>query len=161
MKQKASFILFLLFFYVGFSQQKNIWHYIENEQVISENKEDAHASFTSFSSFTNFLKNSPAYKKSLNGVWKFNWVKNPANRPTKFMNPTFILNDWKEIIVPSNWEVEGYGNPIYLDERYPFTTKWPNAPTDYNPVGTYRKEINLTKEFLSQDVVLHLSLIHI
>ena len=50
---------------------------------------------------------------------------------------------------------KGFGKPIYLDERYPFTTKWPDAPTDYNPVGTYRKEIVLTKEFLSEDIVLH------
>ena len=173
MKQKASFILFLLFFYVGFSQQKNIWHYIENEQVISENKEDAHASFTSFSSFSSFLKNTPTYKKSLNGVWKFNWVKNPANRPTKFMNPTFILNDWKEIIVPSNWEVEGFGTPIYVNHQYEFSDykamiaddmelideiypKTPGkVPHNYNPVGSYRRDFDIDSTWTGKEIFLH------
>lgn len=40
-----------------------------------------------------------------------------------------------EIKVPANWETEGFDHPIYLDERYPFETKWPDIPTDYNPVG--------------------------
>lgn len=92
---------------------------------------------------------------NLNGNWKFNWVKDPEKRPTTFQNIDYNDSDWKVIPVPANWEVEGFGNPIYLDERYPFTTTWPNAPTDYNPVGTYRKLINLDKSFLSQDIVLH------
>ncbi|MDN3491514.1 glycoside hydrolase family 2 TIM barrel-domain containing protein [Winogradskyella bathintestinalis] len=92
---------------------------------------------------------------SLNGQWKFNWVKDPKQRPTTFQHIDYDDSNWNQISVPSNWEVEGFGNPIYLDERYPFTTKWPNAPTDYNPVGTYRKEINLDKDFLDEDVILH------
>ena len=62
---------------------------------------------------------------------------------------------WKTIPVPSNWEVEGYGHPIYLDERYPFITKWPNAPVDYNPVGTYRHTFTLPGNWKAQDIILH------
>ena len=54
MKKTTSILLFLIFFSAGYGQQKDIWHYIENEQVIGENKEDAHASFTSFVSLKNF-----------------------------------------------------------------------------------------------------------
>ena len=82
-------------------------------------------------------------------------VKDPKKRPTTFHNTNFDDIEWKNIPVPSNWEVQGYDYPIYLDERYPFTTKWPDAPTDYNPVGTYRKEITLDAAFLSQNVILH------
>ena len=81
--------------------------------------------------------------------------KDPKQRSATFQNEHFDDSDWKTIPVPANWEVEGYGHPIYLDERYPFTTTWPDAPKDYNPVGTYRKKITLTKEFLSEDVILY------
>ena len=158
MIKKIAIFTYFIFCLTAFSQQKDpikeYQHYIENEQVISENKEPAHASFTSFTSEENALKNSPQFYKLLNGTWKFKWVKNPKNRPTTFMKPYFDTSNWDDIKVPSNWEVEGFGHPIYLDERYPFTTKWPDAPTDYNPVGTYRKEITLTKEFLSGQMYL-------
>ena len=98
-------ITLLIFFILGnlstIAQQKNIWHYIENEQVISENKEDAHASFTSYSSIDELKNNTPTFKKSLNGIWQFKWVRNPADRPTKFMNPTLPLIGWDSIKVPS------------------------------------------------------------
>lgn len=131
--------------------QKN--HY--NHKIFEENKLAPRASFFAFENPEISDKKDSKWYFDLNGEWKFNWVKNPKKRPTTFQNIDFNDSDWKTIPVPANWEVEGYGNPIYLDERYPFTTKWPNAPTDYNPVGTYRKEITLTKEFLSQDIVLH------
>ncbi|WP_347175079.1 glycoside hydrolase family 2 TIM barrel-domain containing protein [Polaribacter uvawellassae] len=133
------------------SEQKN--HY--NHQVFEEHKLAPRASFFAFENPEIDLKENSNRYYSLNGDWKFNWVKDPKKRPTSFQNVDFDDSDWETIPVPSNWEVEGYGYPIYLDERYPFTTKWPNAPTDYNPVGTYRKEILLDEEFLSEDIILH------
>jgi beta-galactosidase len=133
------------------SAQKN--HF--NHQIFEENKLAPRATYFTFENAEINSKESSKRFLSLNGDWKFNWVKNPKKRPTTFQNTTFDDTDWKTIPVPANWEVEGYGHPIYLDERYPFKTKWPNAPKDYNPVGTYRKEITLDKEFLSEDVILH------
>ena len=126
-----------------------------NHQIFEENKLAPRASFFAFENSKIIKKENSKRFLSLNGQWKFDWVKDPKKRPTTFHNEGYDDSDWKTIPVPANWEVEGFGNPIYLDERYPFTTKWPDAPTDYNPVGTYRKEINLTKDFLSQDIVLH------
>lgn len=149
--------LFLLF---SSCQQKELkliaeqtYHY--NHQIFEENKLAPRASFFAFENSKIIKKENSKRFLSLNGQWKFDWVKDPKKRPTTFHNEGYDDSDWKTIPVPANWEVEGFGNPIYLDERYPFTTKWPDAPTDYNPVGTYRKEINLTKDFLSQDIVLH------
>ncbi|MDY8137968.1 glycoside hydrolase family 2 TIM barrel-domain containing protein [Aquimarina sp. 2201CG5-10] len=133
------------------SDQKN--HF--NHQVFEDNKLPPRATYFGFESSEVLEKENSKRFLSLNGNWKFNWVKDPKHRPTTFQNIDFNDDDWKTIPVPSNWEVEGYGNPIYLDERYPFTTKWPDAPTDYNPVGTYRKEISLDKDFLSEDIILH------
>ena len=127
------------------------YHY--NHEIFEENKLVPRASF--FASESNDIVKKEDSKRymSLNGDWKFHWTKAPKQRPTTFQNKNYDDSDWTTIPVPANWEVEGFGHPIYLDERYPFTTKWPDAPTDYNPVGTYRKEINLTKEFLSEDIV--------
>ena len=129
----------------------NYKHYIENEKVISENKLNARASFTSYTAVEDaltFSKEKAQFHQLLDGQWKFKWVRSPKERPTTFQNIDFDDSKWTTIPVPANWEVEGYDHPIYLDERYPFTAKWPDTPNDYNPVGTYRKEINLTKDFL-------------
>jgi len=129
------------------------FHY--NHQKFEDHKLAARATFFTFENTDISTKENSKRFLSLNGDWKFNWVKDPKQRPTTFQNERFNDSDWETIPVPANWEVEGYGHPIYLDERYPFTTKWPNAPTDYNPVGTYRKKITLDKDFLSEDVILH------
>jgi len=159
MKLKAILYLFTISVFfacnkqelVSVPEQKN--HY--NHQVFEDNKLVPRATFFAFenSDITNKENSQRFY--DLNGEWKFNWVKDPKQRPTTFQHQEFDDSDWGTIPVPSNWELEGYGHPIYLDERYPFTTKWPNAPTDYNPVGTYRKKIVIDKAFLSEDIILH------
>lgn len=128
-------------------------HY--NHQIFEENKLPPRATFFALESQEIESKEDSRRYLNLNGDWKFNFVKDPKKRLTTFQNPNFDDSEWKTIPVPANWEVEGYDYPIYLDERYPFETKWPDAPADYNPVGTYRKEIQLTKEFLSEDIILH------
>ena len=126
-----------------------------NHKIFEENKLPPRATFFGFETDTNSdMENSKRFL-SLNGDWKFYFVKDPKQRSTTFQNVDFDDSKWGTIPVPANWEVEGYDHPIYLDERYPFNTKWPDVPTDYNPVGTYRKEITLDKEFLSEDVILH------
>ncbi|TVZ60407.1 beta-galactosidase [Flavobacteriaceae bacterium MAR_2010_105] len=152
----------------------NYKHYIENEQVISENKLDAHVSFTSFTSEKEALSNSPKYFRSLDGIWKFNWVRNPKDRPTTFMNPGEDVSAWEDIKVPSNWEVEGFGIPIYVNHQYEFSDyKAPVAddmefvdriypanpgkvPNEYNPVGTYVRDFNLDKDWNGKEVFLHI-----
>ena len=126
-----------------------------NHQIFEENKLPPRATYFGYESSKIEQTQESRRFLSLNGNWKFHWTKNPKQRPTQFQHKEYDDTDWDYITVPSNWEVEGYGYPIYLDERYPFTTKWPKAPEDYNPVGTYRKNVTLTKEFLKEDVILH------
>lgn len=126
-----------------------------NHQIFEENKLPPRATYFGFESDTISDRENSKRFLSLNGNWKFHFVKDPKQRPTTFQNIKFDDRPWKTIPVPANWEIEGYDFPIYLDERYPFDTKWPDAPADYNPVGTYRKEINLRSAFLSEDVILH------
>lgn len=170
-------IISLLLFKPSFGQQnpvKDYKAYIENVQVISEHKLPAHASFTSFSSRESLEANEAKYFKSLNGTWKFNWVRNPEERPTTFMNPGFDVSGWDDIKVPANWEVEGFGVPIYVNHQYEFAdykapvaddmafidTRYPKNPGDvpdaYNPVGSYVRTFTLDKDWRDKEIFLHI-----
>jgi len=160
-----------------FGQQKDVIatykSYIENEAMIGENKLPAHASFTSYISEENAIAETPLYFKSLDGSWKFNWVRNPKDRPITFMDPKIDVTDWEDINVPSNWEVEGFGVPIYVNHQYEFAdykamiaddmelidTYYPkdpgNVPDSYNPVGSYRREFNIDKNWEDKEIFLH------
>lgn len=111
-------------------RSKNEW---ENETIFAINKEQGHATYVpypsveSLKSDKNFdkpwLENSSSLYQTLNGKWKFNWVKQVSERPEKFYKSNFDDRNWKEITVPSCWEMQGYGTPIYTNITYPFSTK--------------------------------------
>ena len=54
------------------------------------------------------------WSQCLNGDWKFNWVDSPSKAPADFYKEGYDASDWKTIKVPANWELNGYGTPIYL-----------------------------------------------
>ncbi len=156
---KKIIFLFFTLIVLGCKQEplqvvaEQTYHY--NHEIFEDHKIAPRASFFAFESPDISEKENSKRFLSLNGEWRFNWVKDPKQRPRTFQNIDYDDSEWTNIPVPANWEVEGYDHPIYLDERYPFTTKWPDAPADYNPVGTYRKTIELDREFLKEDVILH------
>ena len=159
MKSKFILLIILLTVWVSCMQKplsevaEQLNHY--NHKIFEDNKLPPRATFFAQESADIDKRENSRRYLNLNGDWKFNFVKDPKQRPTTFQNVNFDDSDWKTIPVPANWEVEGYDYPIYLDERYPFDTKWPDVPADYNPVGTYRKEVQITKAFLSEDIILH------
>ena len=126
--------------------------------VFSMHKLAPHADFFAFESEA-LAKNAYAESSqrylSLNGIWKFHWTSSPGDRVKRFHRLGLDDRSWDKIRVPSNWEVEGFGHPIYLDERYPFTTTWPDAPRDYNPVGTYRHRFSIPEDWKDQQIILH------
>jgi len=138
------------------TQPSQVFH--NDHTVFEVNKLEPRADFFAFenesSAINNTIENSERFQ-SLDGDWKFHWVRSPKDRIQKYYELDFDDSNWRTIAVPSNWEVEGYDYPIYLDERYPFTTTWPDAPRDYNPVGTYRHTFNISKDWLIDDVILH------
>ncbi|MGW7551574.1 glycoside hydrolase family 2 TIM barrel-domain containing protein [Streptomyces rimosus] len=83
------------------------------------------------------------YYRSLNGRWRFHWSKNPDERPRDFFAPRYDDSGWDRITVPSNWEIEGYPEPIYLNVKYPWIgyedPQPPHVPHGFNPVGSYRR----------------------
>ncbi len=132
--------------------------YHQDHQTFAINKEAPHPLLFPFSdvdsAFANEKENSNWYK-SLNGSWKFNWVKDPNDRPQDFYQENFDDAQWENFPVPGNWEVHGYGYPIYLDEKYPFETSYPNTPENYNPVGSYRKTFDLPNEWSDREIFIH------
>ena len=92
--------------------------------------------------------------QTLDGDWKFNWVAKPADRPQGFQEPSFDVSGWKTIPVPSVWEMEGYGTPIYTNVRYPHPANPPYIPHDNNPVGSYRRTFTVPAEWAGRQVFL-------
>jgi beta-galactosidase len=118
----------------------------QNHEVFGINKLPPHASGPNYPNARQARQGDPEqspWHQSLDGQWKFHWVRMPAEAPDGFELPGYDDSNWDEIPVPANWEVEGYGHAIYLDERYPFQSRWPEVPTDYNPTGFYRTDFEL------------------
>ena len=134
---------------------QNHW---ENSTIIEINKEPGHASFVPIdteSTEINFDKSASPYVQLLNGNWKFKWSPKPANRPVDFLKPGFDVSHWDEISVPANWQLHGYGKPIYTNVTYPFKVDPPNIQHDNNPVGSYRRTFSIPEEWDGKEVFIH------
>ena len=101
------------------------------------------------------------YYMSLNGTWKFNWVKNPDTRPVDFYRPDFYTGNWNDIQVPGNWECQNYGTPIYVNESYEFDDPMfnfkknpPFVPYKENEVGSYRRTFVVPESWDGRRIVL-------
>ncbi|MDD4921261.1 MAG: glycoside hydrolase family 2 TIM barrel-domain containing protein [Bacteroidales bacterium] len=105
-------------------------------------------------------RHASSFCRSLNGQWKFNWVPRPEQRPVDFYKPDFDVSGWKEIPVPSNWEVQGYGTPFYRNSGYTIKKDFPHvmsepyekytAFNERNPVGSYRREFDVPAEWVGR-----------
>ncbi len=151
---KIACILCLLTTTVAAQSIKNDW---ENHQFIEQNKEKPHAVFMVFDQAadvkTDDYHRSP-YFQSLNGAWKFIYSDSPAGRVADFFRPDLDDAHWNDLPVPSNWEIRGYGIPIYTNIIYPFPKNPPFVGND-NPVGTYRKKFSVPETWDGREVFLH------
>jgi len=130
----------------------------EDPSVFGRNRESPHCTYIPYadeeSALENDSKKSPFYK-SLNGVWKFNWVRKPSERPDGFFKEEYEVDHWADISVPGNWEFQGFGVPIYTDTDYPFPANPPHIPHEYNPVGSYRRSFTIPDSWMDRQVFLH------
>lgn len=165
MKLKVILFLGLLCVMPFVRAQKHDW---ENEQVIGRHKEAAHCTTIPYANdkqvLADYAEASPYYQ-SLNGTWKFNWVKQPNDRPMDFYRTDYDVKVWDDIEVPSNWQMKGYGIPIYTNVVYPFKREpghimgqvpenWTKAKLP-NPVGSYRRNFDLPAQWDGKEVFLH------
>ncbi|MFU1859015.1 glycoside hydrolase family 2 TIM barrel-domain containing protein [Sphingobacterium sp. NGMCC 1.201703] len=161
------------------SPKGNEW---ESPQLLSLNKELPHASFFSFSNVETARKVLPEHSnfwRSLNGSWKFHWVKTPEERPKEFYEPNYDVTTWETVPVPMSWNIFGiqkdgslkYGVPIYTNQRVIFQHQvkvddWrggvmrtpPQDWTTYvyrNEVGSYRRNFTVPKDWDGREVFLN------
>lgn len=155
MKRKWIFTVLVTLLFVTTNAQVNDW---ENPAVFQINREPTRATFLPYadagSVITDRYTSSPWYM-SLNGSWKFQWSPTPDQRPKDFYKTDFNVENWKEIKVPSNWELQGYGIPIYTNITYPFPKNPPYIDHSDNPVGSYRRYFELPANWDNRRVYLH------
>jgi beta-galactosidase len=152
---KAIVPVFLLLSVTNMSiAQNNDW---ENPQKYELNKEGPHATFMLFDKkeavMADDYSQSPFYQ-SLNGTWKFVYADKYADRIKDFYRTDLNTSGWNDIAVPSNWELKGFGTPIYTNIIYPFPKNPPFVGED-DPVGTYRKEFTVPENWNGGEVMLH------
>ena len=99
-------------------------------------------------------RQSPYYQ-CINGNWKFHWVERPADKPEGFYEADYDVASWGEMPVPGNWELNGCGVPVYVNQRNEFPSNQPYAPTEYNPVGCYVHTFNVPEHWKDRNVYIN------
>lgn len=92
---------------------------------------------------------------SLNGTWHFNFSLDANQKPVGFETDGYDVSQWDTIPVPSNWEMQGYGTPIYTNIKYPFPCNPPMVPVEDNHVGCYKRSFNLPASWQGRRILLH------
>ena len=159
MKVSILVLFFPLLFTYSYLQSQEVPEW-QRPSIVQINKEAPHATLFPFESrslaVTNKKENSKFYQL-LNGDWKFQWVPKPQDRQQDFYETDFDDTRWNTIPVPANWELLGYGIPIYTNHQYEFT-KTPNPPElpkDNNPVGSYRKKFIIPPDWDGRQIFIH------
>lgn len=137
------------------SASVNDW---ENPAVFAVGREKVRATAYPYPSPSQAIQGeheSSPYYLNLNGKWAFAFSPNPAERPTDFYKEGYDVAGWDSITVPSNWEMMGYGVPIYTNVVYPYPQNLPYIPHDDNPVGSYKRSFNLPADWDGRKVFLH------
>ena len=131
----------------------------ENPEIFQINREYPRSTFYSFSSVNKALKESDwqtsSFYKSLNGTWDFYYADSVQSRPEYFYKTDFSVQGWNKISVPSNWEIQGFGLPIYSNIKYSFPKNPPFIKHNLNNVGTYKRMFSLPAHFQNKEVYLH------
>ena len=134
--------------------------YWKDIQTVAVNKEAPRTAFMSYDNsgqaLTGKYENSPYYKL-LNGKWNFYYVDAYKDLPANIEQPGADIT-WKEINVPGNWEVQGYGTAIYTNQPYDFQPSNPQPPhlPEANPVGVYQRDIEIPSNWNGRDIYLRL-----
>ena len=135
---------------------KRTANHFENPQLLAENRLPASAAIFPYDSVDKALTNATALSErvqNLDGKWKFSIYDRPELVPEDFSDTELCDCDWDLINVPSNWQIEGYGAPYYINYKFPFPTTPPFVPKE-NPTGCYRRTFK-TKNIDGGNVILH------
>ncbi len=156
MRKALSFLSFYLLAFLPLSAQEH--HDWEDNHVLQINREPARAYFIPYG------EKKGDRMISLNGEWRFRWTKRPEERIKDFYRIDYDANGWETLEVPANWEVNGYGTPIYVSAGYPFKIDPPyvmkepkkdwTTYVERNPTGQYKRTFNLPSAWKSGQTFL-------
>lgn len=120
------------------------WHDLQVNEV---NRYAVHTSFPQ------------ANRLSLDGTWRFLWVENADQRPTDFFRMDYDAKNWVDMPVPGVWELNGYGDPEYVNVGFAwrghFKNNPPEVPVKDNHVGSYRRTITIPADWTGKQVIAH------
>ncbi len=165
MKKLVSLIVGLVITMVTFtisaqqSKFANVYSFIENTAVFEINQTEGHTvciPSKSVGEALNLQKSKSENVLSLNGKWKFHFANTPEGTPNNFFASNFNDQKWPEITVPSNWEMQGYGDPFFRNVAHPFRSNPPFVPREYNPTGSYRKSFTLPANWKGKRIFLRM-----
>ena len=140
--------------------------YWKDVNVVQVNKEHPRTQFMNYKNREEALEiafEKSKYYLSLNGTWKFYFVDSYTQLPENITDSTVTLTGWSDIEVPGNWELQGFGTPIYVNHPYEFVerdpeTRYPKMEPPYlpeqNPVGVYRREIDIPADWNDREIFL-------
>lgn len=141
------------------AQDASRWH---NVDVNQQNRAPRRAAFFAFENQDKaqaFEKKNSANYLSMEGTWKFNFVKDYNKRPVNFFAANFDDSQWKDFPVPGLFELNGYGDATYKNTGYAWATQFdPNPPYISelnNYTGSYRRTFDLPKDWKGKDVYFH------
>lgn len=157
--KRLSLICGILLSGLSATAQKNEW---KDPEVNAVNRAPMHTNYFAYESAeaaAKGCKEASANFMTLNGTWKFNWVRNADDRPTDFFQTSYNDKGWDKLQVPAVWELNGYGDPIYVNTGYAWRNQFknnpPQIPTENNHVGSYRKEIVIPAGWSGKEIFAH------
>lgn len=141
------------------AQTFNEW---QDAEINAINRAPMHADFFAYENIEAAqlaVKEKSKNYMSLNGLWKFFWVRDADSRPTNFWQVNYNDKGWDDLQVPAVWELNGYGDPVYLNYGYAWRNQYKNnppfVPIKENHVGSYRREIMVPSAWKGKDIIAH------
>jgi beta-galactosidase len=165
---RISLLLFQpLFLMIGFAEVRaqqyhfldQVYKYIEDPAVFELNQEPGHFPLIPYANAREALSGSREKSGnyiSLNGLWKFYYAETPEGAPHDFFLENYNDKNWSDIRVPGNWEMQGFGDPLFRNVTTPFHPDPPRIPHEYNPTGSYRKTFTLPAHWKGKQVFLRM-----
>lgn len=158
----SKFLLLIGSVFTALSVNAQSFREWQDPETNATNRLPMHASFFAYENADLASRDLPAASGnylSLNGVWRFNWVREVAMRPVDFYKPDFNDRGWDNMPIPGLWELNGYGDPVYSNYSYAwkknFKNNPPYVPEKDNHVGSYRREIELPDHWQGKQVIAH------
>lgn len=157
MKKQGLLALTVMVVMSGFAKEE-VW---KDPTINAVNRSDMHSYFFAFETedAAQGRKENSSNYLSLNGTWNFNWVEHAYDRPLDFYALGFNDKGWDKLAVPAVWELNGYGDPLYVNIGYAWRHQYkhnpPYVPEERNHVGSYRKEIFVPADWRGKDIIAH------